>query len=302
MRQVVIVTLGLASLVAGVFRESTRANSLIGIPTIVTARAGDTLMDIGRTYDAGFVEMREANPDADPLALRAGARILVPTQHILPAAPQTGIVINLPELRLYYFGPHDDVHSFPIGTGDEGKETPVGVTKVVRKEPHPSWIPTASEHAEEPDLPATVEPGPDNPMGGYALYLGWAGYAIHGTNKPDSIGRRDSHGCIRLYPEDIEWLYRHVAPGTRVTVVDQPAKLTWSGDELYLEVHPMQSDADPIELTGQPASTEGIDADNLVLAAAGSQAARLDWYGIHLAEIRRDGIPVQITEAAHPVD
>jgi L,D-transpeptidase ErfK/SrfK len=136
-------------------------------------------------------------------------------------------------------------------------------------------------------------------MGEYALYLAWSGYAIHGTNKPDSIGRRDSHGCIRLYPEDIERLYREVGIGTPVTVVNQPAKSGWFRGELYLEVHPTRDDADALETEGVPRSPIGIDADNLVIEAAGIDAARLNWYSIHLAEMRRDGLPVRVTRP-HP--
>lgn len=269
--------------------------AMLGIPTIFVTRASDTLLDIAQLYDVGFVEIREANPGIDPWMPGAGIPIRVPTQHIIPNAPHSGIVINLAELRLYYFSPHGEVRSFPIGTGDEGKDTPVGSTRVVRKQPHPTWIPTESEHQEDPALPNIVGPGPDNPMGDFALYLAWSGYAVHGTNKPDSIGRRDSHGCIRLYPEDIEWLYHQVGPGVSVTVVNQPAKVAWSGGELYLEVHPLQDDIDAIELTGQPTSGAAIDADDLILKTADEDADRLDWYTIHLAEARRDGIPVQIT-------
>jgi L,D-transpeptidase ErfK/SrfK len=220
---------------------------------------------------------------------------VVPTRHVLPDAPRRGIVINLPELRLYYFPPKGEPRSFPIGIGGEGKETPVGRTVVAAKRLHPVWVPTRSEHEDDPDLPASIGPGPDNPMGERALYLGWQGYAVHGTNKPYSIGRRDSHGCIRLYPEDIAWLFQEVAIGTPVTVVNQPAKLGWSGGELYLEVHPTQQDADALESEGAPRSALAIDADDLVLKAAGADADRLDWYTIHLAETRRDGVAVQVT-------
>ncbi len=271
-------------------------DELIGIPTLFTTKDEDTLLDIGRSYDVGYVEIRAANPGIDPWLPGADKIVKVPTQHILPDAPRRGIVINLAELRLYYF-PSDGSgpRSFPIGIGGEGKETPVGRTAIVRKAVHPTWVPTKSEHEEEPDLPAIVGPGPDNPMGDYALYLAWNGYAIHGTNKPYSIGRRDSHGCIRMYPEDILALFKAVKLGTSVVVVDQQAKVGWSGGELYLEVHSSQDDADALETTGAPTTTGAVDADALVLRAAGADAQRLDWYAIHLAEERRDGMPVQVT-------
>ena len=271
-------------------------DDLIGIPTIHITTEEDTLLDIARKYDVGYVEIRAANPGIDPWLPGADQTIQVPTQQVLPNAPRRGVVINLAELRLYYFAGGDSAaRSFPIGIGGEGKETPVGRTEIARKATQPTWIPTRSEHEEDPNLPAVVGPGPDNPMGDFALYLGWKGYAIHGTNKPYSIGRRDSHGCIRMYPEDIATLYKLVRPGTPVTVVDQQVKTGWSAGELYLEIHASQADADSLETTGAPATNGDIDADALVIHAAGTSVKRLDWYAIHLAEAGRDGIPVQVT-------
>ena len=271
------------------------AGDVIGIPEIYITQAQDTLLDIARDRDLGYVEIRAANPGVDPWLPGEGRALTLPTQYILPAAPRRGIVINLPELRLYYYPERGEPRSFPIGIGGEGKETPTGRTQIAGKRVHPVWVPTKSEHEEDPELPQSVGPGPDNPMGEYALYLGWKGYAVHGTNKSYSIGRRDSHGCIRLYPEDIEWLYRSVAIGTPVTIVDQPIKVGWSGGELYLEIHPTQADADALESEGAPRSIEAADADDLVARAAKADLARLDWYTIHLAEIQRNGVAIQIT-------
>jgi L,D-transpeptidase ErfK/SrfK len=269
---------------------------VIGIPSEFVTRESDTLLDVARAHDLGYVETRAANPGIDPWLPGTGKTLALPTQHVLPDAPRRGIVINLSELRIYYFPPRGgEPRTFPIGIGGEGKETPLGTTKIARKRVHPAWVPTTSEHEEEPELPASIGPGPDNPMGDAALYLAWPGYAIHGTNKPYSIGRRDSHGCIRLLPEDIAFLYDAVPVGTPVTVVDQQAKVGWSGGELYLEVHPTQADADALEESGAPRSSEAVDADDLVIKAAGLDAGRLDWYSVHLAETRRDGVPVQVT-------
>lgn len=268
---------------------------VIGIPTTYVTRYEDTLLDIARQYDIGFIAIRAANPGVDPWLPGAGKTLAVPTRFILPDAPHRGIVINLPELQLYYFPTRGEPMSFPIGIGGEGVETPVGHTIVTRKREHPTWIPTASEHAEDPDLPAVVPPGPDNPMGELALYLGWKDYAIHGTNQPYSIGRRDSHGCIRMYPEDIARLFALVTPGTPVTVVDEPVKVGRQGSELYLEIHWDQADAELLETKGVPRAEIAADADGLVVKAAGTDVDRLNWYAIHLAEDRRDGIPVQAT-------
>jgi L,D-transpeptidase ErfK/SrfK len=269
-------------------------DDVIGLPSLYVTVAKDTLLDVARSYDLGYVEIRAANPGIDPWLPGAGKTLKLPTQHVLPDAPHRGIVINLPELRLYYFPAQGAPVSFPIGIGGEGKETPVGHTRVVAKRVHPTWIPTKSEHEENPDLPAVVPPGPDNPMGDYALYLGWQGYAIHGTDRPYSIGRRDSHGCIRLYPEDIEKLFHLVAVGTPVAVVDQPAKAGWTGGMLYLEIHPKLSDADSLESQGKPRSSDPIDAEAVVLKAAGEEADDLDWHRIGLAERQRSGIAVPV--------
>ena len=271
-------------------------DDLLGIPTLHVTKEEDTLLDIARTYDVGYVEIRAANPGIDLWLPGSDRTIKVPTQQILPNAPRHGIVINLAELRLYYFaGTGSEPRSFPIGIGGEGKQTPVGHTEIARKAVHPTWVPNKSEHDEEPDLPAAIGPGPDNPMGEFALYLGWKGYAIHGTNKPYSIGRRDSHGCIRMYPEDIANLFKFVGPGTPGTVVDQQIKTGWSGGELYLEIHASQADADSLEATGAPATKEVTAAGAFVTAAAGIDRDRLDWGLVHLAEARRDGMPAQIT-------
>ena len=271
-------------------------DSVIGAPARLVARVDDTLLDIARTYDLGYVEIRAANPGVDPWLPGGGREIVLPTQHVLPNAPHRGIVINLAELRLYYYPPDGSApRSYPIGIGGAGKETPVGRTRIVRKQQHPVWTPTASERAEEPGLPDRIGPGPDDPMGDYALYLGWSGYAIHGTNRPYSIGRRDSHGCIRLYPEDIADLYRRVGIGTPVTVVDQPVKIGWLGGALYLEVHAGQDAADAIEADGRFAGPSLTDADDAVAKAAGAAAAAVDWYVVDLAALRRSGVAVRVS-------
>lgn len=240
------------------------------------------------------VAIRAANPGVDPWLPGAGKTVTLPTRHILPDAPRRGIVINLSELRLYYFPPFRPAQSFPLGIGGEGRETPIGATHVESKRRHPVWYPTASERAEEPDLPEMVPAGPDNPMGDYALYLGWRGYAIHGTNRVFSIGRRDSHGCVRLYPEDIAQLYAETPEGTLVTVIDQRVKLGWSNDELYVEIHPSQSEADLIENGQDPPPETAPEVEELALKAAGAAAGRIDWYALDLAAQQRTGMPVRI--------
>lgn len=287
----------LLAAVVGAASASASAGDLIGEPTAALTDQDETLLDVAHRHDIGYIEIRIANPSVDPWLPGAGRWINVPSQHILPNALRRGIVVNLAELRLYYFpfGQRAPL-SFPIGIGDEGKETPTGRTQVDSRRPNPTWIPTASEHAEDPDLPSMVRPGPDNPMGDFALYLGWKGFVIHGTNKPYSIGRRDSHGCIRMYPDDIRTLYRLVRPGTPVTVINQPVKTGWQDHELYLEIHPDVADADIIESGGTPQQPAPMETEAMVRKAAGPrEAARIDWDAVLAAALERNGIPVRVT-------
>lgn len=220
---------------------------MIGEPAQYRTRYEDTLLEVARRFGLGYVEMMAANPTLDPWLPGEGTKVSLPTRHLLPDAPRKGIVVNLGDMRLYHFHSDGTVRSYPIGIGRQGAHTPLGHTTITLKREAPTWIPPASIRKEKPDLPAAIGPGPNNPLGDYALNLGWPSYVIHGTNRPYGIGRRVSHGCIRLYPEDIQDLFENVEVGTPVTVVDQPVKLGWWQGALYLEVHPDRSIADLIE-------------------------------------------------------
>ena len=255
---------------------------------------GDTLIDLARRYDLGFVELRAANPGIDAWIPAVGTKLVLPAAHLLPSAPRRGIVINLAELRLYYFDPAGPAVTFPAGIGRSGWETPVGQTRIVGKRKRPTWTAPPSIRAERPGVPAQIPPGPANPLGNYALDLGWQGYVIHGTNKPAGIGRRVSHGCIRLYPEDIAWLFQHVTVGTPVTFVDQPVKAGWSNGDFYVEVHPTQAQIDAIEAKGSFTPQPAADLDWRVQRAAGAAAGRLDWPLIRRIAEERRGVPVRV--------
>lgn len=276
--------------------ELPRAGDLIGeIQTYVT-RDEDTLVAVARLYDLGFVELRAANPAVDPWLPGAGVQLTLPSAHVLPDGPRAGIVVNIGDLRLYRFkSGASKVASFPIGTPRVKKVIPIGVTAVAKKRRNPVWIPPASIRAEQPDLPVMVPPGPDNPLGALALNLGWRGYVIHGTNKPAGVGRRVSSGCIRLYPEDIKRLFRDVATGERVRVVDQPVKAGWSGGRLYLEAHPTKAQADRIEADGGFTAVEIPDMQAYIRAKAGLRAGDLDWRRVERVLAERRGVPVRIT-------
>lgn len=265
---------------------------------ITTYRATyeDTLLDVARRFDLGYVEMVAANPGTDPWIPGEGTNVLLPTVHLMPDAAHEGIVINLGDMRLYFFDePGGPVQSFPIGIGRDGLTTPKGTTTVVRKQKDPTWRPTARMRAEKPELPAVVPPGPDNPLGNRAMYLGWPQYLIHGTNKPLGIGRRVSSGCIRMYPEDVEYLFEQVEIGTKVTVVDQPIKLGWIDGQLYLEAHPTQAQSDQIEASGTFEPILHSRVVDQVLAFAGAETPLLDWSRIRQATIERRGYPIRVT-------
>jgi L,D-transpeptidase ErfK/SrfK len=264
--------------------------------TSYRATHDDTLLDVARRFSLGYVEIVAANPGTDPWIPGEGTNVVLPTVHLPPDAEPEGIVINLADMRLYYFAePGGPMQSFPIGIGREGLLTPLGSTQVVRKQKDPTWRPTARMRAENPELPEAVLAGPDNPLGNRAMYLGWPQYLIHGTNKPLGIGRRTSSGCVRMYPEDVEYLFDVVAIGTKVTVVDQPIKLSWIDDALYIEAHPTQAQSDQIEMSGTFEPLLDSRVVDQVLAVAGDRAPTLDWSRIREATIERRGYPIRIT-------
>ncbi|MCC7272344.1 MAG: L,D-transpeptidase family protein [Alphaproteobacteria bacterium] len=290
--------LSLPSRAAPTPRQVAARNDMVGELRLYATRYEDTLMDVAREFNLGYAELIAANPGVDPWLPGLGTPIMLPTAHVLPDAPRQGIVVNLSDQRIYWFPTAGAApQTFAIGIGQEGLNTPTGGTTVVRKKERPTWIPTAEKRREDPTVPAVVPPGPDNPMGEYALYLGWPLYAIHGTNEPDAIGRRVTRGCIRLYPEGIESLFRMTPVGTRVTVVDQEAKMGWVGDDLFIDLHPSRSDVDLLEDEGKfdPRPIPGLR--ERIARFAGPAAARIDWPTVDAAERRRDGVPVRITRS-----
>jgi L,D-transpeptidase ErfK/SrfK len=272
-------------------------DDLIGSTKLHIIQGKETLIDVARLYDVGFDELKAANPGIDTFIPGDGRTIVVPGSHLLPATPHKGIVVNLSEMRLYYYSPDGKkVATFPIGIGRDGLETPTGTAKIVRKHKHPTWYPTKISHEENPDLPNAVGPGPDNPLGDYAMYLSWAQYLIHGTNKPPGVGRRVSHGCMRMYPEDIEKLFHWTKIGTPVTVVSQEVKLGWHDGALYLEVTPSMKQIDELEEKGSYGPDDVPNIRDLVMAVAGGAAPKIDWHAVVEASRVRDGVPVRITE------
>jgi L,D-transpeptidase ErfK/SrfK len=263
---------------------------------------GDVLPDVARRFDLGYTALAAANPGVAPWAPAVGREITIPSLYVLPKAPHRGIVVNLAQYRLYYFEPESDrVVTYPIGIGVIGKKTPLGTTRVVSKKANPTWHPPPSIQTEQPDLPAAVPPGPENPLGAFAFYLGWPKYLIHGTNKPDGVGRNVSHGCIHLYPEDIARLFPTAPVGTPVRVVNEPATAGWNGDALYVSVYPTQAQTEAID-TEHPVPRDparGVAA--IVKAEAGEYAKLVDWKAVERAAEERSGLPVQVAQRSDDV-
>jgi L,D-transpeptidase ErfK/SrfK len=225
--------------------ELAPGQSVVGEVQVVVAGKDDTLTDIARRFNVGYEEVQRANPKVDPWLPGEGHEIIVPTQFVLPNAPYSGVVINIAAMRIYYFPPVKRgepviVLTHPIGIGKVGWKTPEGVTRIARRQKDPTWrvpVSVLKEHHDNGDdsLTPVIGPGPDNPLGKYAFYLQWPSYLIHGTNKPAGVGLRSSHGCIRLYPEDIEQFFNMIPLGTEVRVVNQPFLFGWGNGQLYLQ-------------------------------------------------------------------
>jgi L,D-transpeptidase ErfK/SrfK len=226
--------------------------SVIGVPQVVFTSASDTLADLARAYGLGYDELIAANPGVDPWLPGENTAVLLPTQFVLPDVARDGIILNIASRRLFYFpevpeGQATIVKTFPIGIGRVGWETPLGLTQVVAKAKDPHWyvpLSVRKEHAELGNpLPSVVPPGPDNPLGHRVLKLEMPGYLIHGTNQPFGVGMRVSHGCVRLYPENIEYLYELVGVGVSVNIINEPYLVGQLNGEWYFEGHaPLEDD------------------------------------------------------------
>ena len=274
----------------------------IGALGSYTTQAQDTFPDIARRYDLGYTQLVAANRRTNPWLPGQGTRIVLPSFYLLPDAPRRGIVVNLAAQRLYYFPPDSGVvETFPIGIGVEGWATPAGVTRVVAKVKDPTWYPPRSIRAQQPGLPRAIPPGPDDPLGAYALRLGWSDYLIHGTNKPDGVGRRVSHGCLHLYPADIKELFDEVPIGTPVRVVDQRVETGWIDGQLYVAVHPSVAMADALDLGATVTPEPPPELMARVAAAAGSASGNVDWAMVQRIGLAATGIPTPVLTHTAPL-
>jgi L,D-transpeptidase ErfK/SrfK len=271
-----------------------KEDDVIGRLAVIRLEKGDTLPDIARHFSLGINEISVANPGVDVWVPEAGGRIMLPLSFILPDALRKGIVINLAAMRLFQFkGDRKSlaVSTYPIGIGSTERPTPMGQMYVERKMIRPTWHVPASiseDHRKKGDpLPAKVLPGPQNPLGEYALYLNKSSYLIHGTNKPSSIGLKATNGCIRLYPEDVKKLYENTPVNTPVCIINQPYLIGQRNGVVYMEVHAPLEDSDAVELEKIYAKLRNIEKKS---------ARTIDWRKVEEALAEARGIPVPIFE------
>ncbi|HEU4627709.1 MAG TPA: L,D-transpeptidase family protein [Steroidobacteraceae bacterium] len=275
------------------------APQVLGEVTTYTTVYEDTFTDIARRYSLGWEELIRVNPGIDPWVPGAGKQLVIPTQRILPSGPHEGIVINLPEHRLYYFpkpkkGEKPRVITYAVSIAKMDWHTPLGETRIVSKEKNPNWYPPESvrkEHAARGEpLPAVVKPGPDNPLGAYKMRLGITpgAYLIHGTNNPLAVGMAVTHGCMRMYPEDIEALYPLVPVGTKVRIVNEPVKVAFVNGELLLEVHP------PVDSEGQTIEPDLELFSKLLDQALGPTVAAVHWDLAREVMQKANGLPTVV--------
>ena len=290
---------------AAEFQLENEQDSLIGKLQVMHAAYEDTLPNIAREYDLGYDEIKLSNPDVDTWLPGEGRKILLPTEFVLPDAPHKGIVLNIPEMRLYYYPPHKKgepgkVITYPLGVGREGWNTPYVRTRITLKQKDPAWYPPESirdEHAADGDpLPKLIGPGPDNPLGKYALRLALPSYLIHGTNKPSGVGMRVSHGCIRLYPENIEELFKVVKRGTPVNIVNQPFKLGLHGGKIYLEAHPYLEEDAPLFKDNLTSVVR------ILIGITGNNSYQMNWNLAKQVIHEMNGIPVVVGSIGQPDD
>lgn len=284
--------LPLSTALANTYSMPGANNSVIGDVSYTSAWSGETLVGIGQRNNVGLNAMVNANPGlGDNARLSAGKQIKVPSKFLLPPLPRKGIVVNVAEMRMYYYPEGtDSVMTFPIGIGKLGKTIPLGNTSITRKTVNPTWTPPESIRSFNRDqgieLPYAMGPGPDNPLGPYAIYLRIPTFLIHSTIFPESIGRRASFGCVRMHETDIKQFFPLVQPGTPVAIVDMPTKVAWNGNNLFIETHPATEENPDKGMTSVMSSVQE--------ALPHHGAVIVNWQAVAYLADQRDGIPHEI--------
>ena len=269
-------------------------DNMVGTIAAIDTRENDALPDIARHFGLGYNDISIANSSVSPWTPKPGSHVLLPVQFILPDSPHKGIALNLANMRLFYYPKKqpDKVYTYPVGIGRQGWNTPMGLTSIVTKDANPSWTVPESihrEHAEKGDsLPKVVGSGPDNPLGLYAMRLGIPGYLIHGTNKPYGIGMQISHGCVQMYPEDIEVLFKKATVGMPVRIIHQPYMTAWHQDMLYLEAH------EPLEKWAKDKAKLKKQVVKQLHELSDERSVAVDWNKVERILQRSDGIPTPV--------
>lgn len=295
---IALMTFSLSAQVSGWYPRDDSERTLEGkgpAPVIDSNRTyyvgdGDTLIQLTRAFGLGFQNVARANPGVDPWIPRPGTAIVLPYATVLPRALKPGITINLGDFKLYLLELYEGIPSvriYPVGIGVDGWETPLGEFAVLNKAVRPTWSVPEAIRAEDPSLPRFVPPGPDNPLGDYWLAFSQERHGIHGTNEPYGVGRRVSHGCIRLYPEDIKDLFGRVNRGTPVNVIYEPVKLGMRNGKVLLEVHD--------DYLGTAPSIDDLIRERCDEIGCYDNMNRAQ---IHIAETQRLGYPVSISAPA----
>jgi L,D-transpeptidase ErfK/SrfK len=294
----------MSSALAAVYELPPDGSAVVGTDSRITVRHEDKLFDVARRYGIGYPEIVRANPGADIWAPGDEQEILLPVRRILPVTPHEGIVVNLPEHRLYYYpklipGKTQKVITYPVSIGRMDWHSPLGQTSVIAKERHPNWYPPESirkEHAARGDpLPKVVPPGPKNPLGEYKIRLavGDGTYEIHGTNNPVAVGLAVTHGCIRMYPEDVAALFEAISVGTKVWLINEPVKIAYVDGKLLMEVHP------PVDGEGQTAALDLDVMSRKLRGAVGEDTAAIHWDFARKALEAATGVPTVVGVRAH---
>jgi len=277
---------------AAIYSVPSEDQALIGNVQRTTALENDSAAKIGQRYNIGFNAIQRANPQVDVTKeIAFGSELQIPTQHLLPNQPREGIVVNLPEMRMYYYL-NGKVRTYPVGIGKMGKTIPIAKTTVTRKVKDPIWIPPQDIREFNLEqgivLPRIMPAGPDNPLGPYAIYMGIPTYLIHSTIFPESVGKRASFGCLRMFESDIQDFFPSVNKGIPVVIINEPTKVGWESSRLFVESHP------PLEEHGAAYEATLPGMVKIVSNATGDDDALVDWQMLYYLSQERDGLPHEI--------
>lgn len=274
---------------ATVYTMPSANQSLVGDLQYTVAAADDTAAKLGQRYDIGFGAIQSANPHIDVVKeMTYGTQLQIPTQHLLPNHPREGIVVNLPEMRMYYYL-NGKVLTYPVGIGKIGKTIPITKTTITRKVKDPVWIPPQDIREFNLEqgivLPRIMPAGPDNPLGPYAIYMGIPTYLIHSTIFPESVGKRASFGCLRMFESDIQEFFPSINKGIPVVIVNEPTKVGWENSHLFVETH------QPLEEHNGAYDATLPGMVHIVANATDDSDALVDWQLLYYLAQERDGIP-----------